>query len=386
MNRFHVFSMASIALTVMLGLSVDTFAQTGNRGRDAERQSPSQSGKPNIEFESRMHDFGVVYDESSLETAMKFRNTGDANLIIERVTTSCGCTAAVPGQKMIAPGESGELNVTFDPKPKAGTQKKRITVYTNDPDEPQAQVEIQTKMVPVVALEPSPLRLGTVQHKKTQTMQLRVFSRDENFEIKDISYDNDAHISHEVIKDATPEEPDPEMPGFRIVEFSVHADAPIGSFFRNAEITTIAAPQAGQKRTEHEHSLRIVGRIRGDLSLNPRFLRVREMQAGEEFSAFTVITTRSGSEFEVTETELKESLEVVEDINIELEPMTYRGKPAYKLTLTGRNADIDGERPRPYRGDIVVRTDIEDEEEISIAFNGQVRPEDYSPSFRSRRR
>jgi hypothetical protein len=64
-------------------------------------------------------------------------NDGKSELIIRNVRSSCGCTAVAPSKKVIAPGESVPIKVTFDSRGKRGRQSKSITVITNDPKKPR---------------------------------------------------------------------------------------------------------------------------------------------------------------------------------------------------------------------------------------------------------
>lgn len=59
------------------------------------------------------------------------KNTGSAPLVITRVTASCGCTQPEYSKEPIAPGKTGELKITFDPKGRPGPFHKSVLVYSN---------------------------------------------------------------------------------------------------------------------------------------------------------------------------------------------------------------------------------------------------------------
>ena len=66
-----------------------------------------------------------------------FKNSGTANLIIESVQPSCGCTGATLGDKKeYAPGETGEIKVSFNTQGREGINSKTITITSNDKREP----------------------------------------------------------------------------------------------------------------------------------------------------------------------------------------------------------------------------------------------------------
>ena len=94
--------------------------------------SKKDSGKmPVITFETTKYDFGEVVQGEVLKYAFKFKNTGKSNLIIYSSEATCGCTTSVPPKAPIRPGESGEIEVTFNSKSQEGKVTKRILVGAN---------------------------------------------------------------------------------------------------------------------------------------------------------------------------------------------------------------------------------------------------------------
>ncbi|SHI58460.1 DUF1573 domain-containing protein [Algibacter luteus] len=96
----------------------------------AERDAVA-SKFPVIEFDKTEHDFGEIEAKSKVETTFKYKNTGDAPLVITDIKSSCGCT--VPqnwSREPLMPGDSGEFTVNFNG---SGSNKisKTITVTAN---------------------------------------------------------------------------------------------------------------------------------------------------------------------------------------------------------------------------------------------------------------
>lgn len=85
-----------------------------------------------IKFEKSQHDFGIIKEGIVVDYVFKYSNIGKANLEIKDIRTSCGCTAAEPSKKILKPGETGELKVSFDSKNRAGRTSRTITLVTND--------------------------------------------------------------------------------------------------------------------------------------------------------------------------------------------------------------------------------------------------------------
>ena len=88
-----------------------------------------------IAFNKEIHDFGAVIPETEVSYTFVVKNTGDKPLIIEDAKASCGCTVPKKPEAPIAPGEEGELEVTFKSKPgQTGVISKTVTITANIPN------------------------------------------------------------------------------------------------------------------------------------------------------------------------------------------------------------------------------------------------------------
>lgn len=83
-----------------------------------------------IEFKSETIDFGEIKKGSDGVRSFEFTNTGNVPLVIENVTSSCGCTIPKKPQNPIQPGETGVIEVKYDTK-RVGPIRKTVTVYSN---------------------------------------------------------------------------------------------------------------------------------------------------------------------------------------------------------------------------------------------------------------
>ncbi len=78
---------------------------------------------------------------ASEDFTFHFKNSGTAPVTIIYVQTSCGCTTAALAKQVYAPGEGGDLKVTYRFGGQVGSQEKTISVTTSDaPDEPTVLV------------------------------------------------------------------------------------------------------------------------------------------------------------------------------------------------------------------------------------------------------
>jgi len=88
-----------------------------------------------LEFTESTFDFGEVMEGDKVNHKYQFTNTGSEPLIISNAKGSCGCTVPNWPRNPIAPGETAEIDVTFDSKGKGkvggNLQSKRVTITAN---------------------------------------------------------------------------------------------------------------------------------------------------------------------------------------------------------------------------------------------------------------
>ncbi len=85
---------------------------------------------PVIAFETTDHDFGTIDQGKKVSYTYKFKNTGDAPLIIQEAKPTCGCTVSNYSKDPIPVGGSGFVTAEFDGKA-SGVQNKSVTVTAN---------------------------------------------------------------------------------------------------------------------------------------------------------------------------------------------------------------------------------------------------------------
>ncbi len=86
---------------------------------------------PAFEFTEELHDFGNVKEGDKAEHVFKFKNVGEAPLIISSATATCGCTVPEWPKEPIAVGGTGELKVVYNSANKQGIQSKTVTITAN---------------------------------------------------------------------------------------------------------------------------------------------------------------------------------------------------------------------------------------------------------------
>ena len=90
----------------------------------------AQDEAAKIEFKTDTVDYGEISKGSDGVRIFEFTNTGNAPLVISKVSSSCGCTIPKKPEAPIAPGETGEIQVKYDTN-RVGPIRKAITVISN---------------------------------------------------------------------------------------------------------------------------------------------------------------------------------------------------------------------------------------------------------------
>jgi hypothetical protein len=138
------------AVALALALLVNGGCERAAGGAGDKAAGPA----PIIGFDEASHDFGAVNEGPKVSHRFKVKNTGTAPLEIKSVAASCGCTAAVTKDKVIKPGASGEIEVTFDTQGRPGKNVKTVMVSSNDPRTPSATLTINVQVERQLGLEP----------------------------------------------------------------------------------------------------------------------------------------------------------------------------------------------------------------------------------------
>ena len=105
-------------------------------------------GKAKIVFEQLEHDFGAFKEKDGVQTTtFKYKNDGAVPLILNNVRPSCGCTTPKWTREPVAPGASGEIQVSYNPRNRPGAFHKTIMIQSNA-ENPTVVLKITGKVEP----------------------------------------------------------------------------------------------------------------------------------------------------------------------------------------------------------------------------------------------
>ena len=90
----------------------------------------TSSAQAKISFKNETVDYGKIVKGSDGVRVFEFTNTGDAELVVTNVKSSCGCTVPKKPEEPSAPGASGSIEVKYDTN-RVGPIRKTVTGYSN---------------------------------------------------------------------------------------------------------------------------------------------------------------------------------------------------------------------------------------------------------------
>lgn len=108
---------------------------------------------PQIHFESTRFDFGEAASSNLVKHVYRFKNTGDAPLVLTSVKSSCVCLVADWPKQAIAPNEHGQIEALLNLSGKRGKMVKSITVKSNAAKNSTLQLIIEGNVVSAEQLE-----------------------------------------------------------------------------------------------------------------------------------------------------------------------------------------------------------------------------------------
>lgn len=106
----------------------------------------AQVAGPVITFTESSVNFGDLTQGDKVSHTFQLKNTGTAPLIISNVAATCGCTVPSWPKDPIAPGQSAEIQVSFNSAGKVGAQNSVVRIYSNA-SEPIEKVSLISNVI-----------------------------------------------------------------------------------------------------------------------------------------------------------------------------------------------------------------------------------------------
>ncbi len=91
---------------------------------------------PVISFEETRYDFGDIEQGQKISHIFEFENSGDSELLIQKLSSTCGCTASVISATFLLPGEKGQIEIEIDTRYLKGLIEETVFIYSNNRENP----------------------------------------------------------------------------------------------------------------------------------------------------------------------------------------------------------------------------------------------------------
>jgi len=133
---------------------------------------------PELQLTETEHDWGDINQGVVATYTIHVKNAGDAPLEILDAKSSCECTVPTVQTKIVSPGATGDILVTFDSKRFTGKESKEITIYSNDPAHGESSFHFSANVIPPLSITPEVVDLGEVPRAGGITRTLTVNATD----------------------------------------------------------------------------------------------------------------------------------------------------------------------------------------------------------------
>lgn len=307
-------------------------------------------------FDVVEHDFGEVTDEGPVEMSFPFTNVGMQSVTINRMHSYCGCTTPELEKKTYAPGEKGEIKVVFDPSRRHGLQIKKIQVYTDDPVNPVKMLVAQGYVRALAYLEPHMVNFGDVVKGGTLSKVVYVMGAKEDFTITGTRSSDPELLGAEIIASAPVDQDGVEMQRWTIRVDLLGAKRS-GRYSEQIELLT-------NDPRRPSLDLNVLLRVPSDLKLGWPMVRVGRLTKGDSIEEEILLRHEGGKPFTI------ESIES-ESRNLDLSFEWFAPEKAedpHRILIRGKAIKGGG----AIQDRIIITTDLEDEEPMSVAFRGLV--------------
>lgn len=120
-----------------------------------------------IKVSPESFNFGRYPANQEKKHTFSLTNTGDQNLLIDKIRSTCGCAVAEIDKKDLKPGESTEFEVKILKESIGGPFSKGIFIHSNSKTQKLKMITLSGESVPLVTVLPQQnIYMGTLQPGK----------------------------------------------------------------------------------------------------------------------------------------------------------------------------------------------------------------------------
>jgi len=333
-------------MALFCALAIPMAGSAQNSKKPADKSS---EGKPVLEVPRLNYDFGEVFHLDEYGFAFVVRNRGNADLVIEDVKPSCGCTAA-KFDKVIAPGKEGKIELVVDGNKVHGSFTKAAEVRTNDPVRPEFTLSISGKEIPLVSVVPD----GTIYlhgrpgEKIEKDLTVSSNEKDLDFKVTSVTSNIDDKIKYSV-------ENGPKK-GEYTIKLEKDPKLPIMSTYGSLTIHSNSTKQP-------ETTLQVHVMTKSSISLSPSVLNYGKVKFADAEGAGapstkSLLVTKSTGKLKITGVSTSNP-------NFQAKVETVRADQQYKVTVVF-TPPVRKQAKQTESGEMLIQTDDPQEPTLRV--------------------
>ncbi|HOK61507.1 MAG: DUF1573 domain-containing protein [Tenuifilum sp.] len=117
--------------SLLFGFTALFAISCGSNNNQGSTQETDSTQLAELTYVEDFFDVGTIHSGEIVRHSFRFRNTGNAPLVVKDIIPSCGCTKVDVTSRILKPGEEASVEVVFDSKGWFGSQYKSVTLRTN---------------------------------------------------------------------------------------------------------------------------------------------------------------------------------------------------------------------------------------------------------------
>lgn len=303
---------------------------------------------PVITFDKLHHDFGKIPGDRKVSHRYKVTNTGKEPLQIKSLNPSCGCTSTVLGQWYLKPGESTDVEITFNPQGYRGPVHKNLQVVSSDPANPTVTLTFEAEVVQEIMPSTTAVFIQDLPRSGVKTSTVRLASGNgESVHVTETKAPGAPYIACAVRPEGKDAVVEIHVDGRRVPASQMHGVDTLTIRTSNPRVPTIPVT--------------IQWEIQASVAATPE--RVAWVEpAGKDLRAAVSLKQAAGKPFRITGSRTTNPLVRVEGVDGNAAPMHE-----FRISLAG------SARPGTYSERVVLTLDDPEQPEVEIRVSAVLR-------------
>ncbi|HGY91425.1 MAG TPA: DUF1573 domain-containing protein [Planctomycetes bacterium] len=341
---------------------------TASSPATAESHIPRSKWKMSgpFKFEHLTLDFGTLRDTEKVTKRYRFFNATDHTVRIQKVKTKCGCTVPKLQDRVLEPGEEGELAVTFDGTHRQGEDRKVVKIHTDDAERPLAEISLKANVVARIAIEPRSVFLGQCSRGESlKEKSFRIVSRNLDLKIESVTSGDPERFP---VRQGKMERGNDQGDDVVIYNFKTSFT---GDYAVDRHKTILKIKTNDRDKRFKTINVVVIAGVVGPINVVPLKVQIRDLLPSKRFTRKIQLGPRAkDTRFTVQEARL---IGVQEELHLALKqlPVDPKRNGWVALELTGKTpAKVDDEKGFRVKGSIYIRTDLAEQPEIIIPLGG----------------